>query len=143
MSKLGERLTHLRASRGHTQESLAAAANVARSTVSRAENDDDISLDSLRTLSKVLRLEQDEYLSLLVAWIDVTIGSADFACLSINTSYALKDEPPSLHVQITQLARELTTAQCRLLLLVLEHPEYLELIASAQTAFSKLNKAVK
>lgn len=134
VTSLSYKLKHLRDARKLTQEDLARRARIGRTTVVGAERGGMISLECVRKLREALELTDDEWGSLLVAWISATLGPADFARLNISAGHHIVSGADTPHARLVAWVQTLSLPDCELLLTAKTHPAFMELTRAAIAA---------
>jgi transcriptional regulator with XRE-family HTH domain len=121
MSQLSGRLAALKGSQKTSD--IIAKANVSRETFRKIERGEAVKLSTLRQIAKALHVSEEEWLDLLIAWIQTEVGK--------DSHYLWIETKESGHSRLHDATAD-QTAKAMMLFQELNHTDRLEIIKAMQ-----------
>src|SRR5258707_1226791 len=102
-------------------------ADVSRETFRKIDHGQSVKLATLRSISKYLRLSQDQWRQIVMAWVKLEIGSDARHIQLVQTADALHGRADKSH-QIQNVAAQLEPSDQKQVLLAMSRPEVRRLL---------------
>jgi transcriptional regulator with XRE-family HTH domain len=135
MSELGNRIRELRGKK--SQRDLAEEAKVNVRTIQRIEDGEEVTLATLRTVVKHLKVSEPVYAELLVAWLKQEAGN-DAQLVTIECKPSAGKKGDRIEDQLYERVKKLPTKYQTEVLAAMESKELLDAITHLNLLYTRL-----